>query len=220
MDVTFSLGALPLLAVSTVGAAAVMSITSPGPIFYRQERVGWMGQRFHLYRFRTLHVDAAEPGSKSPGGAGESVEPLHRKSAADRRFILGGWFLRASGLAGLPQILNVLQGEMSLVGPRPCPPFDYERSSAVERRRLHCRPGLTGLVQTSTASALTPDRAIELELHYAANRSLRLDASILLRAISGNLRRLFNATRPFSPVAPAAVAPSVPPTPLEPFELK
>jgi lipopolysaccharide/colanic/teichoic acid biosynthesis glycosyltransferase len=220
LDMTASLCALPFLAVSTFAAAAVMSVTSPGPIFFREERVGLMGRRFHLFRFRTLHVGSAVLGNRVAPRAGAQIDPVRDESVGERRFILGGWFMRASGLAGLPQFLNVLQGEMSLVGPRPCHSFDYERSSASERRRLHVRPGITGLVQTSAAPTLARDQAIRLELHYAAHRSFRLDAAILVRSIPITLRRLIKAVRPPSPVARNTVAPSVASTPPEPFELK
>jgi lipopolysaccharide/colanic/teichoic acid biosynthesis glycosyltransferase len=219
VDLTFCAGALPLLALSTFAAAVVMSVTSPGPIFFRHERVGFMGRRFQLYRFRTLHVGADTPVSRAQGRQ-EPKGHLQPGNIARCRSILGGWFIRTSGLAGLPQILNVLRGEMSLVGPRPSHPFEYERSSALERRRFHCLPGMTGYVQASAARDLSTDRSVDLELHYVAHRSSGLDAAILLKSISVVVARVVNAVRSQRTVPPRDETHPVSKPPVEPFELK
>lgn len=220
VDLTFCVGALPLLALSTFAAAFVMSVTSPGPIFFRQERIGLLGRRFQLYRFRTLHVGADTPGSRAPGRMREPTDHLRAGHSTNCGSILGGWFMRASGLAGLPQILNVLQGEMSLVGPRPSYPFEYERSSARERRRFHCLPGMTGYVQASAARDLSTERSVELELHYVAHRSSGLDAAILLKSIPAVVGRVVNAIRSQLTSPPRDETQPESKPPVEPFELK
>ncbi len=220
LDVTFCLIALPVLALTTFAAAVIVSVTSPGPIFFRQERIGQLGRRFQLFRFRTLH------GGNEPSGSSLSERPRARtdqprlENRGDRRLIPGGWFARSSGLAGLPQVLNILQGEMSLVGPRPCYPFEYERSSALERRRLHCRPGLTGLAQILPTRGGSTDRAVELELHYAKHRSPTLEASILVKTVPVLLRRIVNAVRPRSASHSSPESGTLPPPSSEIFELK
>ena len=112
---------LPVFALCTLVAAVVIKTVAPGPIFFQQERVGFMGRRFKLYKFRTMHEGACTSSHQSHfAELVASKRPMQKLDAkGDSRLIPGGWLLRASGLDELPQIINVLRGEMSIVGPRP-----------------------------------------------------------------------------------------------------
>jgi len=185
LDILGCLAALPLLALSTFFAAVLIRIASPGPIFFLQERVGYRGRRFNLYKFRTMHVTADVTTHQTHfAELVRSNVPMHKlDSRGDRRLVPGGWLLRASGLDELPQIINVLRGEMSLVGPRPCIPYEYGQYSPAQRVRFSTVPGLTGLWQVSGKNRTTFDEMIRLDIKYAKNRSLALDVKIMLRTL-------------------------------------
>ena len=182
LDIAFCCGAVPALAVATFFVAVLMSITSPGPIFFRQERVGYLGRRFQLYKFRTMHVGANTSDHQAYfASLMTSNAPMQKLDAkGDCRLIPCGWLIRASGLDELPQIINVLKGEMSLVGPRPCSPYEYEKYSTLQRTRFRVAPGLTGLWQVSGKNRTTFDQMIQFDIKYAAQRSFGLDLKILL----------------------------------------
>jgi lipopolysaccharide/colanic/teichoic acid biosynthesis glycosyltransferase len=149
-------------------------LSSPGPVLFRQERAGREGRTFVLYKFRTMH-----PG---PSGAGETF-------AGDPRVFPFGRLLREYHLDELPQLWNVLIGDMSLVGPRPGLPSQVERYTERERGRLRVRPGLTGLAQVSGNNELEWSDRIEVDLQYAAHASFFLDLQILFRTIGTVLRK-------------------------------
>jgi lipopolysaccharide/colanic/teichoic acid biosynthesis glycosyltransferase len=185
LDILGCLAALPLLALSTLFAAVMIKMASPGPIFFLQERVGYRGRRFKLYKFRTMHV-AADVTTHQAHFADlvRSNVPMHKlDTRGDRRLVPGGWLLRASGLDELPQVINVLRGEMSLVGPRPSIPYEYEQYSPAQRERFSTVPGLTGLWQVSGKNRTTFDEMIRLDIHYAMNRSLGLDVKIIAKTL-------------------------------------
>jgi lipopolysaccharide/colanic/teichoic acid biosynthesis glycosyltransferase len=144
--------------------------TSPGPAFFVQQRVGRDGALFSIFKFRTMRSDAAayEPGPRS--GSDPRITRLGRR-------------LRATSLDELPQLLNVLRGEMSLVGPRPEMPFIAERYDAWQRRRLSVPPGLTGLWQILGRKDLPMHENLHYDFYYIRNRSLVLDAWILLKTV-------------------------------------
>src|SRR5215212_1100911 len=120
IDVGFCSITLPLLALATFFVAALMSVTSPGPIFFRQERVGYRGRRFRLFKFRTMHVGADTSSHQAHfTSLMKSNVPMQKLDAkGDSRLLPLGWLIRASGLDELPQLINVMKGEMSIVGPR------------------------------------------------------------------------------------------------------
>jgi len=175
--------ALPLFLVCTFFAWIQTTIASPGPVFFRQERVGYRGRRFYLYKFRTMHVSADTTTHQMHfAELVRSKQPMHKLDrGGDSRLIPGGWLLRASGLDELPQIINVLRGEMSLVGPRPCIPYEYSQYSPTQRQRFATAPGLTGLWQVSGKNRTTFDEMIQFDITYAQRRSLGLDLLIILR---------------------------------------
>jgi len=203
VDITCSLAALPVLALFTLFTAIVMKFTSPGPVFFRQERVGYQGRRFLCYKFRTMHVGADSSIHQTHCDyLIQSNAPMVKMDArGDSRLIPGGRLIRASGLDELPQIINVLRGEMSLVGPRPCVPYEYEKYTAWQRNRFKAVPGLTGLWQVSGKNRTTFDEMIRLDIHYAQNKSLSLDLRIMLNTLPALLVQLLDTRSNSKPVA-------------------
>ena len=185
LDISCCILALPLLALAACWTLLLTWFTSPGPIFFRQERVGHNGRRFFLYKFRTMHVSASvkchEAHFAQLMQASVPMEKLDVRR--DTRLIPGGWLLRASGLDELPQVINVLRGEMSIVGPRPCIPYEYMQYSASQRGRLGSIPGLTGLWQVSGKNRTTFNEMVQLDIAYGERISLTTDLSIILRTV-------------------------------------
>jgi exopolysaccharide production protein ExoY len=182
LDIVCCLIALPVFLLCTLFAAILTWIASPGPIFFRQERVGYRGRRFNLYKFRTMHVSADTTTHQMHfAELVRSKQPMHKLDRrGDCRLIPGGWLLRASGLDELPQIINILLGDMSLVGPRPCIPYEYAQYSPAQRQRFATAPGLTGLWQVSGKNRTTFDEMIQFDIQYTQRRSLKLDLQIIL----------------------------------------
>ena len=173
---------LPFLAV----IAAVVAMTSEGGAFFVQRRVGLDGLPFSMIKFRSMVVDAdarVEELLNSNEGSG----PLF-KLHSDPRVTRVGRFLRKTSLDELPQLVNVVLGQMSLVGPRPALPREVAQYSEREQRRLHVKPGITGLWQVSGRSDLSWEDSIRLDLLYVDHWSLRADMKILLRTISTLLK--------------------------------
>lgn len=185
IDVACCLIALPFLALAALWAFFITTTASRGPIFFRQERVGYMGRRFLLFKFRTMHVTASVLDHQAHfSRLMTSNEPMQKLDArGDRRLIPGGWLLRASGLDELPQIINVLRGEMSIVGPRPCIPYEYERYSLWQRDRLRSVPGLTGLWQVSGKNRTTFDEMVCMDIAYAERMTFMFDLGIIFRTV-------------------------------------
>ena len=147
--------------------AALIRWDSKGPAFFRQERVGRAGKQFDLYKFRTMRVDVPRFG-------------LHPAFANDPRVTHVGRWLRRTSLDELPQLINILKGDMSLVGPRPEMPFIVERYNARHRQRLQVIPGLTGLWQLSADRSFLIHENIQYDLYYIRNRNFFMDLAILL----------------------------------------
>ena len=173
-------------------------ITSPGPVFYRQPRIGFKGRRFVLIKFRTMKVNADTHIHEAYlEHLITSNRPMIKLDAAgDPRLILGGKFLRASGLDELPQIFNVLGGEMSLVGPRPCTVVEFECYAPEQRARVNALPGLTGLWQVNGKNRATFREMIEMDIFYARNICLSLDLKIILRTLPAIIGQFFDFMRP------------------------
>jgi exopolysaccharide production protein ExoY len=182
IDITCCILAFPPLAICAAFVAILMSVTSRGPIFFRQERVGHRGRRFKLYKFRTMHVCADTSCHQNHfAQLVQSNAPMQKMDArGDSRLIPGGWLIRASGLDELPQIINVWRGHMSIVGPRPCIPYEYEQYSGTQRARFNSVPGLTGLWQVSGKNRTTFDRMIHLDIAYSSEKSFWLDVKIIV----------------------------------------
>jgi lipopolysaccharide/colanic/teichoic acid biosynthesis glycosyltransferase len=165
--------------------AIIIKLGSKGPIFFRQERVGYKGSVFTCFKFRTMRLNAeTESHRLHTAELIKSRRPMIKLDAhQDPRLIPMGALLRAAGLDELPQLLNVVRGEMSLVGPRPCIPYEYEQYDPAHRRRFDAVPGLTGLWQVSGKNRTTFEQMIELDVEYSKRLSLLLDLQILARTI-------------------------------------
>jgi exopolysaccharide biosynthesis polyprenyl glycosylphosphotransferase len=172
-----------LLAATPVLLAIVLAIKldSPGPVFYRQQRVGKHGRFFWMLKFRSMCVDA-DRRLEELRAHNEATGPLF-KIRQDPRVTRVGRLLRRWSLDELPQLLNVLRGDMSLVGPRPPLPAEVEQYEDWQHGRLRAVPGLTGLWQVSGRSEVPFHDMVRLDLHYIRNWSLALDLEILLRTI-------------------------------------
>jgi lipopolysaccharide/colanic/teichoic acid biosynthesis glycosyltransferase len=155
----------PLLAL----AAIAIKLGSPGPVLYRQRRSGFGGEPFELLKLRTMHLGA------DPIGVGTAV------SENDPRVTRVGAILRRLSLDELPNFVNVLRGEMAIVGPRPTLEAQVEAYTTRQRRRLEVRPGITGWAQVNGRAGIPWEERIELDIWYVENRSVAVDLGILLR---------------------------------------
>jgi exopolysaccharide biosynthesis polyprenyl glycosylphosphotransferase len=179
--------ALVVLAPLLLALAAAVRLDSPGPVLYRQTRVGVNGRPFTMLKFRSMVVDADRQVETLQ--AENISDGLLFKMRTDPRVTRVGRVLRRLSLDELPQLLNVLGGSMSLVGPRPPLPGEVARYDTSVSRRLLVRPGLTGLWQISGRSDLSWEEAVRLDLRYVENWSLALDALILARTVRAVLSR-------------------------------
>ena len=178
--------------------AGAIKLDSPGPVLFRQERIGLGGRPFTLLKFRTMGVDADEGAHRqrvverleATAGATGASGAVWAPDPRDPRVTRVGRLLRASHLDELPQLVNVLRGEMSLVGPRPPIPYEVELYRDWQRRRLSVLPGLTGLWQISGWGRLTFEEGVRLDLEYVERRSLWLDVRIVALTALKPLRRL------------------------------
>jgi exopolysaccharide biosynthesis polyprenyl glycosylphosphotransferase len=199
VDVVGSLMTIFLLAPVMLLIAVMIRLTSPGPVFFRQQRVGQFGERFTFLKFRSMarandqsvHRDymrrfISGQREDSPDAGGRIYKITH-----DERVTRVGRFLRRTSLDELPQLFNVLAGDMSLVGPRPPIPYELDWYQTWHRRRLLAvKPGITGLWQVSGRSRVGFDDMVRLDLQYASQRSIWLDLKILFKTpaavLSGN----------------------------------
>jgi lipopolysaccharide/colanic/teichoic acid biosynthesis glycosyltransferase len=191
--------------------ALFIKVTSPGPVFYVQERIGKSGLPFRFYKFRTMRHDCDDSshrdfarnfiqgsgtngngnGSKAAAGeprdGGKTAKTNGKatiyKMTADPRVTSIGKLLRRTSLDELPQIINVLRGEMSMVGPRPPVPYEVEHYQEWHKRRLSAKPGITGLWQVSGRSSVPFDEMVLLDLYYIENRSTAMDLRIMARTL-------------------------------------
>lgn len=177
---------ITLLAVPMLVIAAAILIDSGGPVFYRQVRVGRNGATFQMWKFRSMY-DGADARRGALQGLDQSAGPLF-KIREDPRVTRVGRFLRKQSLDELPQLFNVLVGQMSLVGPRPPLRREVAGYDAAVHRRLYVRPGMTGLWQISGRTDLPWDEAVRLDLYYVENWSLAMDALILWKTLWAVLR--------------------------------
>jgi exopolysaccharide biosynthesis polyprenyl glycosylphosphotransferase len=187
LDVAVSLLGLVLLSPLFLAVALAIRLDSPGPILFRQKRVGADGKVFLCYMFRSMY-EGAERRQEELEPLNEAEEPVF-KIRDDPRVTPIGRFLRRWSIDELPQLVNVLKGEMSLVGPRPLPVRDFHRMEEAHKRRLGALPGMTGYWQTSGRSNLSFEEMVRLDLYYIENWSLSFDVKIILRTLGAVLRR-------------------------------
>ncbi len=167
--------------------ALMIKLDSPGPVFYRQDRIGRGGRPFRFYKFRSMYRESdrhrAELESRN-----EQQGPIF-KIKADPRITPVGQFLRRSSVDEIPQIINVLRGEMSIVGPRPPLPVEVARYQPWHRRRLDVKPGITCLWQIAGRSQIGFDEWMRLDIEYLRTRSLRTDLAIFVKTLPAVMAR-------------------------------
>ena len=170
-DVVLSIMALLVLLIPCLIIAILIKLETPGPVLFKQKRVGKDGSQFWFYKFRSMVADA-EAQRNALMQMNEASGPLF-KIKNDPRITRIGRFIRKYSTDELPQFLNVLAGQMSLVGPRPALPVEVAQYTKRQRTRLNVKPGITGLWQVSGRSDLPFERSIELDLEYIQQQSFR-----------------------------------------------
>jgi lipopolysaccharide/colanic/teichoic acid biosynthesis glycosyltransferase len=175
----------PIVILVAAAISGLVKLGSPGPILFRQRRVGYQGREFICFKFRTMKVNAETRSHQNhTAHLMKSDVPMTKLDAKkDPRLVPLGAALRATGLDELPQLINVLRGEMSLVGPRPCVLYEYELYEPWQRRRFDAVPGLTGLWQVSGKNRLSFPEMIELDIKYSQSLSLWLDLKIIAKTL-------------------------------------
>ncbi|MBI4851943.1 MAG: sugar transferase [Acidobacteria bacterium] len=198
--IDMALAALGIILSAPIWILIILAIklTSRGPAIYQQERVGMDGRVFRMYKFRSMYSDSRDDlhqelmrkniSNKDEANQGTIDQPIYGKIKNDNRVTPIGVCLRRYSLDELPQLLNILLGEMSLIGPRPPIPYEVECYQDWHRARFHVKPGLTGLWQVSGRNRLSFEQMVRLDIYYIENWSLWLDLKILLKTIPVALR--------------------------------
>jgi exopolysaccharide production protein ExoY len=185
LDVICILCVVPILVPLMMLISLLIKLSSPGPVFFKQQRIGYLGQRFMLLKFRTMVVNADIGAHQNHlDHLISSNAPMIKMDATgDSRLIRFGALLRSSGLDELPQLINVLRGEMSLVGPRPCLPYEHDKYLPRHKKRYETLPGLTGFWQVNGKNKTTFREMIAMDLWYAKNKSVAIDLWIMFRTV-------------------------------------
>lgn len=191
IDILFTLLVLFFLLIITIIVAVMIRLDSPGPIFFRQKRVGFKGTEFYMLKFRSMYVnsdDAAHKEAIAKYMNGQKVSDtttgeLAYKQVDDPRITKVGRFLRRLSIDELPQFFNVLRGEMTLVGPRPPLPYEVEFYSQHDRLRLQGKPGLTGYWQVYGRSRVPFASMVEMDLDYLQKQSLKEDLKLIVLTV-------------------------------------
>lgn len=195
LDVLAILAALPLILPLALVIGLIIRTVSAGPVLFKQERVGYRGRRFMCLKFRTMYC-----GAETTSHQGHlqqlmnSDAPMTKMDIkGDSRIIPLGRLMRSSGLDELPQLVNVLMGDMSLVGPRPCLAYEAALYLPWQIERFNALPGLTGLWQVSGKNRTTFTRMIQLDIEYARTKSLALDLKIILKTFPALLLQIWDS---------------------------
>lgn len=192
IDITSSLVLTLLMAPILLIIAIAIRLDSSGPIFFVQERVGKGGRRFRMIKFRTMHCNVDTTSHQAfmkafvNGHITEGDNKTFKPFKANHVTKVGR-FLRKTSLDELPQLINVLKGEMSLIGPRPNIPSEVEEYRSVHQARLEILPGITGLAQVRGRSGITFDQIVQYDIEYVENQSIELDLKILWWTIASVL---------------------------------
>lgn len=173
---------LVLLSPLLLTVALLIRLESRGSVFYSQLRVGENGRRFTMYKLRSMYLPT-DPRFKAPDPAKSNRQGLCQKFKKDPRITCIGWFIRKYSIDELPQLFNVLNGDMCLVGPRPALTIEVEQYSYQQQARLHAKPGLTGLWQVSGRADINFEQQVELDTQYIAKQSPWLDIKLLFLTI-------------------------------------
>ncbi|MGS0466777.1 sugar transferase [Cobetia marina] len=182
MDIVGASGVLLVLSPLLLGTVLAIRLESPGPVLFGQERIGRHGKPFKLWKFRSMYIDAEER-LRELQAANESEGGVLFKMKQDPRITRVGRIIRKLSIDELPQLWNVLRGEMALVGPRPALAREVALYEARARMRLDATPGLTGLWQVSGRSDLSFEQQIHLDLFYLHRQGIKEDIKLLLRTI-------------------------------------
>jgi lipopolysaccharide/colanic/teichoic acid biosynthesis glycosyltransferase len=184
LDVICIVLASPIIVPVGLFIALMIKLASSGPIFFYQERIGYLGNTFRILKFRTMtHNAETDIHANHLAELINSNQPMTKLDTHDRRVIPLGRVLRVLGLDELPQLINVVKGDMSLVGPRPCLPYEYEKYLPRHRGRCATLPGLTGLWQVSGKNRTTFEEMIDFDLEYCRKKTLWLDLEIMAKTI-------------------------------------
>ena len=182
MDIAGGLVGSLICIIAAIFVGPIIKIQSPGPIFFKQERVGLNGRKFKIYKFRSMYADAEE--RLKDLMAQNKMQGLMFKMDNDPRITPIGAFIRKTSIDELPQFFNILKGDMSLVGTRPPTVREWEQYNLRHRARLAIKPGLTGMWQVSGRSDITDfDEVVALDLQYIQNWSIKLDIKIILKTV-------------------------------------
>ncbi|MCI9458148.1 MAG: sugar transferase [Oscillospiraceae bacterium] len=181
MDVVCSAAALAVLSPIFLAVAVAIKLEDKGPVIFTQNRTGKDGKVFRMYKFRSMYVDAEKRRSELLA-RNEADGPLF-KIADDPRVTKVGRFIRRTSIDELPQLVNILKGEMSIVGPRPLVTYEQNQCTEYQAQRLLVKPGLTCIWQVSGRSDTSFDELIEMDLEYIRNQSLWLDIKLILKTV-------------------------------------
>ena len=195
LDITLIVFSMTLWLPVMIFLALWIKLASPGPIFFRQERVGYRGRRFMILKFRTMKVNVeTQSHERYLEQLIHGNRPMTKLDASgDPRIIPGGRILRAMGLDELPQIFNVFRGEMSLVGPRPCTPNEFARYQVWQQERVNAPPGLTGSWQVNGKNKTTFTEMINMDISYTKNMSPWLDLTIIVKTFPAILAQVIES---------------------------
>jgi lipopolysaccharide/colanic/teichoic acid biosynthesis glycosyltransferase len=163
--------------------AIIIKVISPGPALFKQTRIGYLGKPFTIWKYRTMHAGAGTQSHQDYMKQLINSDIPMKKLEGDPRVFSFGGFLRNSGLDELPQLFNVLFGQMSLVGPRPCLPYEFEEFLLWHKRRFYTLPGITGLWQVTGKNDLTFNEMIRLDITYERRQSFWLDLKIIFKTL-------------------------------------
>jgi exopolysaccharide production protein ExoY len=191
VDILGAIVSLLILVPQFLVVAIFVKIVSPGPVFFKQRRIGYLGKQFTMWKFRTMHLNAATTiHQKHLSDLINNEVPMEKlDEKKDSRIIPLGAFFRRTGFDELPQIINVLKGDMSLVGPRPCLPYEAEQYQDWHKRRFFAVPGITGLWQVNGKNKTTFAEMISLDVTYLKKLSFWNDIKIIVKTIPSLIKQ-------------------------------
>lgn len=215
MDLALLLVILPLAGPIILLASLWVALVSSGVVFFVQERVGQGGRRFRCYKLRTMHHGCATwAHERHLQRILSEDKPMAKLDTADSRLIVGARILRALGIDELPQLLNVLRGEMSIVGPRPCIPYEADHYLPWQKQRFATLPGMTGLWQVRGKNRTTFSQMIQYDLEYGRRLSPWFDLRILLATPKAVLAQLYYVLKSRLSPAPTKASSDAEPMPI------
>jgi lipopolysaccharide/colanic/teichoic acid biosynthesis glycosyltransferase len=196
LDILLVVGTSPVWVPVSLMCGLWIKLASGGDVFFRQKRIGYHKKIFTIFKFRTMKQGAdAGIHERHIRDLFDSKEPMRKLDSKDARLIRGAGFIRAAGLDELPQLFNVLRGEMSLVGPRPCTEAELEHYRDCHRKRFNGLPGITGSWQVNGKNSTNFKRMIALDILYLRHVSVRSDLEVMLRTLPALVRQLAELVR-------------------------